>query len=129
MVSGLIDRSGLSCLIAHLSGGDSEDLGILDQALSHRLMVLPLVVLIELLSDPKLAPAVSQLLKVPPLLETGEGYWKRAAALRAKALSNGRKARLAYTLIASTLGAITSGLLASRTRCGPTTKAFSGSAT
>jgi predicted nucleic acid-binding protein len=89
-----------SSWIAHLSGAEGEDVGILDQALSDRLVVLPPVVLVELLSDPKLPPEVSELLQVLPLLETGEGYWTRAAALRAKALSKGRKARLSDTLIA-----------------------------
>ena len=89
-----------SSWIAHLSGDEGEDVGILDQALSDHLVVLPPVVLVELLSDAKLPPAVSELLKMLPLLETREGYWERAAALRAKALSKGRKARLADTLIA-----------------------------
>jgi predicted nucleic acid-binding protein len=87
-------------LIAHLSGADGDDVGILDQALSDGLVVLPPVVLVELLSDPKLPRAVSELFKALPLLETEDGYWVRAAALRAKALSRGRKARLADTLIA-----------------------------
>ena len=89
-----------SSLIAHLSGEQGEDVEILDQALSDHLLVLPPVVLAELLSDPKLPALLSELLKVLPLLETTHGYWHRAGALRAKALSRGRKARLADTLIA-----------------------------
>lgn len=88
-----------SSFIAHLSGAEGEDVVILDQALSDHLVVLPPVVLVELLSDPKLHPAVSELLKLLPLLKTEEGYWERAAALRANAMSKGRKARLADTLI------------------------------
>ena len=56
--------------IAHLSGAEGEDVGILDQALSDRLVVLPPVVLVELLSDPKLPVAAAELLQVLPLLET-----------------------------------------------------------
>jgi len=89
-----------SCLIAHLSGDKGEDVEILDQALSDRLIVLPPVVLVELVSDPKLSEFVTELLKALPLLEPREGYWYRAGTLRAKALSRGRKARLADTLIA-----------------------------
>ena len=89
-----------SSFIAHLSGAEGEDVDILDRALSDRLVVLPPVVLFELLSDPKLSSPVSELLKLLPVLETDEGYWERAGALRAKALSKGRKARLADTLIA-----------------------------
>jgi predicted nucleic acid-binding protein len=89
-----------SSWIAHLSGDKGDDVDILDQALSDHLVVLPPVVLVELLSDPKIPLAVSELFQALPLLETGEGYWQRAAALRSKALSKGRKARLADTLIA-----------------------------
>src|SRR5262249_54870003 len=89
-----------SSLIAHLSGERGDDVEILEQALSDRLLVLPPVVLVELLSDPKLPSSVSELLKVLPLLEVGNGYWERAGLLRAKALARGRKARLADTLIA-----------------------------
>jgi hypothetical protein len=91
-----------SSFIAHLSGDKGEDVEILDQALSDHLVVLPPVVLVELLSDPKLPPFVTEVLKALPLLQTGDGYWDRAGTLRAKALSRGRKARLADTLIAQT---------------------------
>jgi len=89
-----------SSFIAHLSGDQGEDVEILDQALSDRLVVLPPVVLVELLSDPKLLSSTSNLLRALPLLQTTNGYWERAGALRAKALAKGRKARLADTLIA-----------------------------
>ena len=89
-----------SSFIAHLSGDRGEDVEILDQALSDRLVVLPPVVLVELLSDPKLLASTSNLLTVLPLLETTNGYWERAGALRAKVSSKGRTARLADTLIA-----------------------------
>jgi hypothetical protein len=81
-----------SSFVAHLSGEQGEDVEILDQALSDHLVMLPPVVLVELLSDPKLLSSVSNLLRVLPLLETTDGYWDRAGALRAKALSAGRKA-------------------------------------
>jgi predicted nucleic acid-binding protein len=89
-----------SSFIAHLSGADGEDVEILDQAMADHLVVLPPVVLVELLSDPKLPSSVSGLLKLLPLLRTEEGYWERAGELRAKALSKRRKARLADVLIA-----------------------------
>jgi predicted nucleic acid-binding protein len=89
-----------SSFIAHLSGSKGEDVEVLDQALADHLIVLPPVVLVELLSDPQLPSPVSNLLKLLPLLETTDGYWDRAGALRAKALAKGRKARLADTLIA-----------------------------
>ena len=89
-----------SSLIAHLSGLEGEDVSILDQTLSDHLLVLPPAVLVELLSDPKLPGAVSELFKALPLLEISDGYWQRAGILRAKALSKNRKARLADSLIA-----------------------------
>lgn len=89
-----------SSFIAHLSGDKGEDVEILDQALSDRLVVLPPVVLVEMLSDPELDSAITDLLKILPVLESTDGYWQRAGALRAKALSRHRKARLADTLIA-----------------------------
>ena len=89
-----------SSFIAYLSGAEGEDVSVLDQALSDHLLVLPPIVLVELLSDPKLPPDVCSLLKLLPLLEIDGEYWERAGALRAKALFKGRKARLADTLIA-----------------------------
>src|SRR2546425_10283639 len=87
-------------LIAPLSGPEGEVVSFRDQSLSDRLLVLPPVVLVELLSDPKLPGAVSELFKALPLLEISDGYWQRAGILRAKALSKNRKARLADSLIA-----------------------------
>ncbi len=55
-----------SSFIAHLSGDQGEDVEILDQAFSDRLVVVPPVVLVELLSDPKLPSSVSDLLKALP---------------------------------------------------------------
>lgn len=89
-----------SSLIAHLSGATGDDVAVLDQTLSDHLLVLPPVVLVELLSDPKLPKAVSALLQALPILEVEDGYWNRAGMLRSKVLSKGRKARLADTLIA-----------------------------
>jgi predicted nucleic acid-binding protein len=89
-----------SSLIAHLSGATGDDVALLDQTLSDHLLVLPPVVLVELLSDPKLPKAVSELLQALPILAIEDGYWTRAGMLRSKVLSKGRKARLADTLIA-----------------------------
>jgi len=58
------------------------------------------VVLTELLSDPKLPPALRASLADVPLLQIEPGFWQRAGALRAKVLAKSRKARLADSLIA-----------------------------
>ena len=72
-----------SALIAHSVGRKGRRRRkVLDQALSDHLLVLPPVVLVELLSDPKLPSSVSELLRVLPLLETSDGYWERQYAAR-----------------------------------------------
>jgi predicted nucleic acid-binding protein len=45
---------------------------------------------------------VAETLAEVPLIELEAGYWQRAGALRAKALSTQRKARLGDALIAQT---------------------------
>ena len=62
-------------------------------------MMVP-VVLTELLSDPKLPPALRASLANVPLLQIESGFWQRAGALRARVLAKNRRARLADSLIA-----------------------------
>jgi len=59
-----------------------------------------LVVLTELLSDPKVPSDVVETISEVPLIEVASGYWQRAGALRAKVLATRRKARLGDALIA-----------------------------
>lgn len=89
-----------SSFIAYLAGAEGADVDATALALEHRQAVLPPVVLSELLSDPKLRRDVQQALLALPLLDVTEGYWERAGRLRAKLLAQGRRARLADTLIA-----------------------------
>ena len=56
----------------------------------------------ELFSDASLAPSVARGLLNIPMIELQEGYWHRAGLLRAKVLSERRKARLGDALIAQT---------------------------
>lgn len=91
-----------STWIAYLEGAPCPDTQLLDQALSdHRLLMIPLV-FTELLSDPLLSPAVLQQLMDVPMIDVEPGYWQRAGLLRAKVLSNRRRARLGDALIAQT---------------------------
>ncbi len=89
-----------SSWIAFLSGEQGVDVDLVDHALADCQVVLPPVVLTELLSDPKLLDSVADLLRDLPMLTPLTGYWERAGLLRAGLLSQGRKARLADTLIA-----------------------------
>jgi predicted nucleic acid-binding protein len=86
-----------STWIAYLEGAPGQDTQLLDQALAdHRLLMIP-PVFTELLS-----PAVLQQLMDIPMIDVEPGYWQRAGLLRAKVLSNRRKARLGDALIAQT---------------------------
>jgi predicted nucleic acid-binding protein len=89
-----------STWVAFLDGTVGDDTLLLDKALQDRQLVMVPVVLTELLSDPKLPPALAASLVDVPLLQIESGFWQRAGALRAKVLSKGRRARLADSLIA-----------------------------
>jgi predicted nucleic acid-binding protein len=89
-----------SSLIAFLQGDAGTDVEAVDESLSRGDAVLPPVVLTELLSDPKLESRVARWIRALPRLSIDEGYWARAALLRAKVLSKRKRARLADTLIA-----------------------------
>lgn len=89
-----------SSLVAFFAGDSGTDTDAVDECLLQRHAVLPAVVLSELLSDPKLQPAVARTLRGFPCLGLSEGYWERAGNLRRRLLSRGLKARLADTLIA-----------------------------
>ncbi len=89
-----------STWIAFLQGEGGEDAELLDKALEDRQVLMVPAALTELLSDPKLPPAVSESLSEIPVLEITPGYWERAGGLRAKVLAKGLKARLGDALIA-----------------------------
>jgi predicted nucleic acid-binding protein len=89
-----------STWIAFLAGESGQDVDLLDAALKDRQVLMAPAVLAELLSDPKLPPGIADSFSNVPLIEIPEGYWHRVAALRAKVLTKGRKARLGDALIA-----------------------------
>jgi predicted nucleic acid-binding protein len=89
-----------STWIAFLEGAKGPDVEPLDRALRERQVLMPPVVLTELLSDPQLPSSVAKTLSDVPMIEVEAGFWRRAAALRAKILSERRKARLGDALIA-----------------------------
>jgi predicted nucleic acid-binding protein len=89
-----------STWIAFLEDGEGEDAHLLDRALGDRQVVMVPIVLTELLSDPRLPPAVGESLSEIPLIEIDSGYWQRAGTLWARVLAKRRKARLGDALIA-----------------------------
>jgi predicted nucleic acid-binding protein len=91
-----------STWIAFLEGAGSEDAELLDKALQDGQVLMVPGVLTEILSDPKLPPAVSETLSELPLIEVRPGYWHRAGELRSRVLAKRRKARLGDALIAQT---------------------------
>jgi len=91
-----------STWISFLQGDAGEDISLLDRALEDRQVVMVPAVLTELLSDPKLASGVAEILADVPMIDLDPGYWQRAGLLRAKVLAKRRKARLGDALIAQT---------------------------
>jgi len=91
-----------STWIAFLEGAPGHDTQLLDQALADRRLLMIPPVFTELLSDPLLSSSVAQQLMDVPMIDLEPGYWHRAGLLRAKVLSNRRKARLGDALIAQT---------------------------
>jgi len=89
-----------STWIAFLESGNGDDVQLLDRAPQDRQVFMVPVVLTELLSDPKLPASLANTLADVPMIEIEAGFWQRAGALRAKALSKRRKARLGDALIA-----------------------------
>ena len=89
-----------SSLVAFLEGDPGSDTDLVQSALEAQQLVLPPVVLSELLSEPTLTAPVRNLLAALPLLQIESGFWERAGLLRAAVLSQGRKARVADSLIA-----------------------------
>ena len=89
-----------STWVAFFQGSHGKDVEILDDALADRQIVMVPVVLTELLSEPNLSAAVIETLSEVPMIDIEAGYWRRAGALRAKALGARRKARLGDALIA-----------------------------
>ncbi len=89
-----------STWVAFLQGDEGEDAQLLDKALEDRQVLMAPAVLTEILSDPKLPPAVAATLSEIPLIDITAGYWERAGALRSTVVAKRLKARLGDALIA-----------------------------
>lgn len=89
-----------STLIALFADDPGPDLDRIKSALTAASVALPSVVLVEMLSDPKLPDRHRVMLMALPELAILPDYWLRAAATRATILERGLRARLADTLIA-----------------------------
>lgn len=89
-----------SSLIGHLNGRAGADTLAVKAALDAGTAVLPPLVVTEVLSLPGVSAEVLRLLGIVPQLEVRPEYWERAGQLRARVLADGRRARIADTLIA-----------------------------
>jgi predicted nucleic acid-binding protein len=92
-----VDTSTLIALIQGAHGGDIDALRV---ALPGGDVSLPPVVLTEVLSEPTLPAEHRAVFHELPVLELTEGFWLRAAAIRARLLARRLRARLPDTLIA-----------------------------
>ncbi len=82
-----------------LSGATGHDVETVADAIAHRSMTLPPVVLTEILSD-RSAEETAAVLTALPLLDVTDGYWARAGQLRASVIAAGHKSKVAGALIA-----------------------------
>ena len=89
-----------SSLVAYLGGATGDDVVLVDEYLAWGVVVLPPVVVVEILSDPRLPAPLVRFINSLPVLDVHKGYWERAARLRAKVISKSLKSRLGDVLIA-----------------------------
>ncbi len=89
-----------SSLRRYLSGESGRDVSLVLNAIADGRAMLPPVVLCEALSDPSLPAELVDDIAGLPVLDLGEGFWRRAGLLRARLIKAGRKAKLADVLIA-----------------------------
>ena len=89
-----------STWIAFVQGDKGADVERLDASLTAGDVAFPLVALTEVLSEPRLPKEQRAILLALPTIELTDGYWLRAAAMRATLLARGLRARLPDTLIA-----------------------------
>ena len=86
--------------IAYFEGQRGSDVDAMDRSLQDGILRMCPVVLTELFSDPALDTDLVEALMAVPLLELIAGVWERTGRLRAAAISNKLKPKLADSLIA-----------------------------
>ena len=89
-----------SSLVAYFAGDDGRDVEQLEKALESGELRLPPIVFTEVLSDPKTTAELEKAISEWRHLPLNDGYWLRAARMRAHLLSLKLKPKLPDTLIA-----------------------------
>ena len=89
-----------SSLVEFLKGSAGRDIDLIEVSLAEKNLILPPIVLVEIISDPKLTIDIKETLQSIPSFPIKDGSWIRAGQLRAILLGKGRKSRLGDALIA-----------------------------
>lgn len=89
-----------SAWIDFSKGNESRASLALQEALERGNLVIPPLVLLELLSGPKITPGAETFIQSLPRVDLMPGYWERTALMRRAILKKGLKARLGDCLIA-----------------------------
>ena len=72
----------------------------LQSALEQGSLVIPPLVLVEVLSGPRITPTAESFIQALPRVDLNPGYWERTALMRRALLKRGLKARVGDCLIA-----------------------------
>ena len=91
-----------SSLVAYFSGEEGRDVDLVDRALQSGAVFLPCVCYSELLASPNLPKDMGVLLQSMPILYSNNpDFWQRVGHYRCELIKNGKKSRLADTMIAT----------------------------
>ena len=89
-----------SSLSSYFQGETGEDVEAVHGAFRSGSLILPLVVLTEILSDPKIPNRLVAIVLAFERLQLTDGYWQRAGEARRVVKSKGLRAKLGDALIA-----------------------------
>ena len=89
-----------SAFARYLDGMTDRAAMAASDVLDRDVAILPPVALTELLSNPNLSLSTIEFISSVPVLQVHDGYWRRAATLRADLLRRRLRAKLADCLIA-----------------------------
>jgi predicted nucleic acid-binding protein len=89
-----------SAWIDYAKGAETPASTALQHALEQGLLVVPPLVLVEILSGPKITSSAESFILALPRIDLAPGYWERTALMRRAILKRGSKARLGDCLIA-----------------------------
>jgi len=89
-----------SSIVAFLQGEKTKDVENILRAIDGEKLFIPPMVIAELLSSVSLKENEQRIILSLPQMTIKTGFWKRTGEARARILVNGKKARLADSMIA-----------------------------